>query len=162
MEVGVLLTNPVSVPLRSLFNANPLSQTSTSTSKNLANNIVIPPFSRITDIRLNNTVAYSNTTYVEIGTNVAQAAGATLNSFDQDYFAGDTANDTATVGNWHIPAYFDQTQAQATNCLNVSDDDASGYEIDKAVAITVNTDDALSAGQGYLYIEWLQKVNGTN
>jgi len=46
--------------------------------------------------------------------------------------------------------------------LNVSDDDASGYEIDKAVAITVNTDDALSAGQGYLYIEWLQKVNGTN
>ena len=99
---------------------------------------------------------------MQIGANVAQAAGATLNSFDQDYFAGDTTNDVAGVGNWHIPAYFDQTQAQGTACLNVSNDDASGYEIDKAVAITVNTDDAITAGQGYLYLEWLQKINNTN
>ena len=77
LEMGVLATAQVSLVARSLFNENPLAQTSSTVNKNLANNIVIPPFSRITDIRLNNTVAYSNTTYVEIGTNVAQAAGAT-------------------------------------------------------------------------------------
>jgi len=165
LEVGVLLTAQVTVPCRSLFNVTPLGQTTSTTgsSKNLANNIVIPPWSRITNLFFLTSTAFDTAGLdMQIGANVAQASGATLNSFDQDYFAGDTANDTATVGNWHIPAYFDQTQAQGTNCLNVSDDDASGYEIDKAVAITVNTDDALTAGQGYLYIEWLQKVNGTN
>jgi len=43
------------------------------------------------------------------------------------------------------------------NCLNVCDDDASGYEIDKAVVITAKTDDALTAGDGVLSIEWLTK-----
>ena len=163
LEVGVLTTALVSVLARSLFNENPLAQTSTTVNKNLANNIVIPAWSRITNLFFLTSTAFDTAGLdMQIGANVAQAAGATLNSFDQDYFAGDTANDTATVGNWHIPAYFDQSAAQAKNCLNVSDDDASGYEIDKAVAITVNSDDALTAGQGYLYIEWLQKVNGTN
>jgi hypothetical protein len=161
--VGILETAQVTVPCRSLFNATPLGQTSSSSKKNLANNIVIPPFSRITNLFFMTTTAFDTAALdMQIGANVAQAAGATLNSFDQDYFAGDTSNEVQVVGNWHIPAYFDQTQAQATNCLNVSDDDASGYEIDKAVAITVNTDDIMTAGQGYLYIEWLQKINGTN
>ena len=163
LEVGVLLTAQVTVPCRSLFNATPLGQTSSTSAKNLANNIVIPPFSRITNLFFVTTTAFDTAGLdMQIGANVAQTDGATLNSFDQDYFAGDTANETQAVGNWHIPAYFDQTQAQATNCLNVSDDDASGYEIDKAVAITVNTDDVMTARQGYLYIEWLQKINGTN
>ena len=163
LEVGVLETAQVTVPCRSTFNVTPLGQTSTTSNKNLANNIVIPAWSRITNLFFMTTTAFDTAGLdMQIGANVAQAAGATLNSFDQDYFAGDTANDVYPLGNWHIPTYFDQSQAQATNCLNVSDDDASGYEIDKAVAITVNTDDALTAGQGYLYIEWLQKVNGTN
>jgi len=163
LEMGILETAQVTVPCRSLFNATPLGQTSSTTNKNLANNIVIPPFSRITNLFFVTTTAFDTAALdMQIGANVAQAAGATLNSFDQDYFAGDTSNEVQVVGNWHIPAYFDQTQAQATNCLNVSDDDASGYEIDKAVAITVNTDDIMTAGQGYLYIEWLQKINGTN
>jgi len=46
--------------------------------------------------------------------------------------------------------------------LNVSDGDASGYEIDKAVILTASTDDILSTGNAVLSIEWLQKVNGTN
>jgi len=165
LEVGVLLTAQVTVPCRSLFNVTPLGQTSSTTgsSKNLANNIVLPPWSRITNLFFLTSTAFDTAGLdMQIGANVAQTDGATLNSFDQDYFAGDTGNETQAVGNWHIPAYFDQTQAQATNCLNVSDDDASGYEIDKAVAITVNTDDVMTAGQGYLYIEWLQKINGTN
>jgi len=163
IAVGILEAAQVTVPCRSLFNETPLGQTSSTVGKNLANNIVIPPFSRITNLFFMTTTAFDTAGLdMQIGANVAQAAGATLNSFDQDYFAGDTGNETQAVGNWHIPAYFDQTQAQATNCLNVSDDDASGYEIDKAVAITVNSDDALTAGQGYLYIEWSQKVNNTN
>ena len=48
------------------------------------------------------------------------------------------------------------------NCLNVSDDDASGYEMDKAVVISAATDDALTAGEGVLNIYWTQQVNDTN
>ena len=163
IAVGILEAAQVTVPCRSLFNVTPLAQTSTTVNKNLANNIVIPAWSRITNLFFLTSSAFDTAGLdMQIGANVAQAAGATLNSFDQDYFAGDTANETQAVGNWHIPAYFDQTQAQATACLNVSNDDATGYEIDKAVAITVNSDDNLTAGQGYLYIEWLQKINNTN
>ena len=160
LKVGVLLSNAISVVCRSLFNANPLSETS---GGNLANNIVIPPFSRITDIRLNNTVAYSNTTYVEIGTNVAQAAGATLNSLELDYFAGDAATDVKAIGSHHVPLYLKQTAAQQDSCLNVSDGDASGYEIDKAIVITFTTGtSAPGAGNSYLVVDWLQKANNTN
>ena len=52
LSVGVLLTNAVSVLCRSTFNSDPLSQTSSTSGKNLANNIVIPAFSRITNINL--------------------------------------------------------------------------------------------------------------
>ena len=163
LEMGVLATAQVSVVARSLFNENPLSQTSSTVGKNLANNIVIPPFSRITDIRLNNTVAYANTTYVEIGTNVAQAAGATLNSLELDYFAGDAATDVKAIGSHHVPLYLKQTAAQQDSCLNVSDGDASGYEIDKAIVITFTTGTAApAAGNSYLVVDWLQKANNTN
>jgi hypothetical protein len=163
LKMGVSAIVQVSVLARSMFNANPLSQTSSTVDKNLANNIVIPPFSRITDIRLNNTVAYSNTTYVEIGTNVAQAAGATLNSLELDYFAGDAATDVKAIGSHHVPLYLKQTAAQQDSCLNVSDGDATGYEIDKAVVITFTTGTAApAAGNSYLVVDWLQKANATN
>ena len=163
LEMGVLATAQVSLVARSLFNENPLAQTSSTVNKNLANNIVIPPFSRITDIRLNNTVAYSNTTYVEIGTNVAQAAGATLNSLELDYFAGDAATDVKAIGSHHVPLYLKQKEAQQDSCLNVSDGDASGYEIDKAIVITFTTGTAApAAGNSYLVVDWLQRVNNTN
>ena len=163
LEMGVLATAQVSVVARSLFNENPLSQTSSPVGKNLANNIVIPPFSRITDIRLNNSVAWANTTYVEIGTNVAQAAGATLNSLELDYFAGDAATDVKAIGSHHVPLYLKQTAAQQDSCLNVSDGDASGYEIDKAIVITWTSGTAApSAGNSYLVVDWLQKANNTN
>jgi hypothetical protein len=56
----------------------------------------------------------------------------------------------------------DQTVAQMKNCLNVSDDDAAGYEMDKAVVITAKTDDALTAGEGVLNMYWTQLINNTN
>ena len=163
LEVGVLATARVSVACRSLFNVNPLSQTSSSTDKNLANNIVIPAWSRITDIELIVTTAFDTAGFdMQIGSNVAQAAGSLTNSFDHDYFAGDDDNDVKAVGNHHIPLYFDQSAAQMQNCLNVSDDDASGYEMDKVVVMSAITDDAITAGNAVLNVEWLQKINDTN
>ena len=40
--------------------------------------------------------------------------------------------------------------------------DAAGYEIDKAVVVTVKTDDALTAGDGVLVMHWIQKANDAN
>ena len=51
LAVGVIETGLISVVARSLFNEYPLGQSSTTSNKNLANNIVIPKFSRINDIR---------------------------------------------------------------------------------------------------------------
>jgi len=163
LAVGILKTAAVSVVCRSLFNADPLSQTSSTSAKNLANNIVIPPFSRITDIRQNNTVVYSENMFMQIGANVAQAAGATLNSHDLDYFAGRSATtDVKALGSMHVPAYMYQSAAQQNNCMNVADDDASGYEVDKAVIMTANFADTPTTGTSYLTIDWLQRVNNTN
>ena len=163
LKVGVLETNLISVVCRSLFNEYPLGQSSTTTDKNLANNIVIPKFSRINDIRFVVNEAFDTTGFdVQIGANVAQANGSMTNSHDLDYFAGDSDNDVRTVASHHIPIGMDQTVAQMKNCLNVSDDDASGYEMDKAVIITAKTDDALTTGEAVLNVYWSQQVNNTN
>ena len=163
LAVGILKTKAVSAICRSLFNADPLSQTSSTSAKNLANNIVIPPFSRITDIRQNNTIVYSENMFIQIGANVAQAAGSTTNTHDLDYFAGRSATtDVKALGSMHVPAYMYQSDAQQNNCMNVSDDDASGYEVDKSVVMTVNFADTPTTGTSYLTIDWLQRVNNTN
>ena len=163
LEVGVIETGLISIVARSLFNEYPLGQSSTTSGKNLANNIVIPAFSRIMDIRFVVNTAFDTAGLdMQIGANVAQAAGATLNSLDTDYFAGDTDNDVSGIASHHIPTGMDQSSAQMKNCLNVSDDDAAGYEIDKAVVVTVKTDDALTAGDGVLVMHWIQKANDAN
>ena len=163
LKVGVLETNLISVVCRSLFNEYPLGQSSTTTDKNLANNIVIPKFSRINDIRFVVNEAFDTAGFdVQIGANVAQANGSMTNSHDLDYFAGDSDNDVRTVASHHIPTGMDQTVAQMKNCLNVSDDDASGYEMDKAVIITAKTDDALTTGEAVLNVYWTQQINNTN
>ena len=163
LEVGILKTNAVSVLCRSLFNADPLSQTSSTSAKNLANNIVIPAWSRITNINLIVTTAFNQNTFMQLGANVAQAAGSTTNTHDLDYFAGaSSGTDVKAVGSRHIPVYFVQTTAQSKNCMNVSDDDASGYEVDKSVVMTINCAAAPTAGNAVLDITWLQKINNTN
>ena len=163
LKVGVIESGLISVVCRSLFNEYPLGQSSTTSGKNLANNIVIPKFSRINDIRFVVNEAFDTAGFdMQIGANVAQAAGATLNSLDLDYFAGDADNDVRTVASHHIPTGMDQTVAQMKNCLNVSDDDASGFEMDKAVVISAKTDDTLTTGEGVLNIYWTQQINDTN
>ena len=163
LEVGVLEAGLTSWALRSMFNAEPLAQTSTTVNKNLANNIVIPAWSRITNINMIVTTAFDTAGFdCQLGANVAQASGATLNSHDLDYFAGSATADLKALASHHIPVFWVQTTAQQKNCLNVSDDDASGYEIDKALILTGHTDDILSTGEATLSVEWLQKVNATN
>ena len=163
LSVGVLLTNAVSVLCRSTFNADPLSQSSTTSGKNLANNIVIPAWSRITNINLIVTTAFDQNTFMQLGANVAQAAGSTTNTHDLDLFAGaSSGTDVKAVGSRHIPVYFVQTTAQSKNCMNVSDDDASGYEVDKSVVMTINCAAAPTAGNAVMDITWLQKINNTN
>ena len=163
LSAGVLLTNAVSVLCRSTFNADPLSQSSTTSGKNLANNIVIPAWSRITNINLIVTTAFNQNTFMQLGANVAQAAGSTTNTHDLDYFAGaSSGTDVKAVGSRHIPVYFVQTTAQSKNCMNVSDDDASGYEVDKSVVMTINCAAAPTAGNAVMNITWLQKINNTN
>ena len=163
IAVGILEAGLTSWALRSMFNAEPLAQTSTTVNKNLANNIVIPAWSRITNINMIVTTAFDTAGFdCQLGANVAQASGATLNSHDLDYFAGSSTADLKAVGSHHIPVYWVQTTAQQNNCLNVADDDASGYEIDKALILTAHTDDILSTGEATLSVEWLQKVNATN
>ena len=163
LAVGILKTKAVSVLCRSLFNANPLSQTSSTSAKNLANNIVIPPFSRITDIRMNNTVVWSANLFMMLGANVAQAAGSTTNTHDLDYFAGDVGTtNVKALGSMHVPAYFMQTEAQQDNCMDVSNDDASGYEVDKSLVLTASMADTPTTGNAYLTVDWLQRINNTN
>mgnify|MGYP003153144086 FL=1 len=163
LEVGVVETGLISVVCRSLFNEYPLAETADSSPKNLANNIVIPKFSRINDIRFVVNEAFDTAGFdMQIGANVAQAAGSMTNSLDLDYFAGDTSNDVKGVASHHIPTGMDQTVAQMKNCLNVSDDDAAGFEMDKVVVISAATDDALTAGEGVLNVYWTQMVNDTN
>ena len=128
LEVGVIATGLISVVCRSLFNEYPLGETADSSPKNLANNIVIPKFSRINDIRFVVNEAFDTAGFdMQIGANVAQAAGSMTNSLDIDYFAGDADNDVRTVASHHIPTGMDQSVAQMKNCLNVSDDDASWF-----------------------------------
>ena len=148
---------------RSTFNEYPLGQSSTTSNKNLANNIVIPKFSRINDIRFVVNEAFDTAGFdVQIGANVAQASGSMTNSLDLDYFAGDSDNDVKAIASHHIPTGMDQSLAQMKNCLSVSDDDASGYEMDKVVVISAKTDDALTAGEGVLNVYWTQQINNTN
>ena len=100
---------------------------------------------------------------MQLGANVAQAAGSTTNTHDLDYFAGaSSGTDVKAVGSRHIPVYFLQSTAQSTNCMNVSDDDASGYEVDKALVMTANFGAAVSAGNAVLNVTWLQKINNAN
>ena len=163
LEVGVIETGLISVVCRSLFNEYPLGQSSTTSGKNLANNIVIPKFSRINDIRFVVNEAFDTAGFdMQIGANVAQAAGSMTNSLDLDYFAGDADNDVRTVASHHIPTGMDQSVAQMKNCLNVSDDDAAGFAMDKVVVITAKTDDALTTGEGVLNMYWTQQINNTN
>ena len=161
-KCGLLVEDTVTFLCQSPFNGYPLSQTSSTVDKNLANNINIPAWSRITGLRWLNVVAFDPTTLTaEIGAN--QHTAADTWTLDMDYFAGETG-DIKALGHFNMPVDLDvATGNQTKNILNVSGSDTSPYENDKLLAITVlRTGTAPTAGEAIIYVDYIQGVNNTN
>ena len=161
-KCGLLVEDTVTFLCQSPFNGYPLSQTSSTVDKNLANNINIPAWSRITGLRWINVVAFNPTTLTaEIGAN--QHTAADTWTLDMDYFAGETG-DIKALGHFNMPVDLDvATGAQTKNILNVSGSDTSPYENDKLLAITVlRTGTAPTAGEAIIYVDYVQGINDTN
>ena len=161
-KCGLLVEDTVTFLCQSPFNGYPLSQTSSTVDKNLANNINIPAWSRITGLRWLNVVAFDPTTLTaEIGAN--QHTAADTWTLDMNYFAGETG-DIKALGHFNMPVDLDvATGAQTKNILNVSGSDTSPYENDKLLAITVlRTGTAPTAGEAIIYVDYVQGVNNTN
>ena len=161
-KCGLLVEDKVTFLCQSPYNGYPLSQDGDTTDKNLANNINIPAWSRITGLRWINVVAFDPTTLTaEIGAN--QHTAADTWTLDMNYFAGVTG-DIKALGHFNIPVDLDvATGAQTKNILNVSGSDTSPYENDKLLAITVlRTGTAPTAGEAIIYVDYVQGVNNTN
>ena len=161
-KCGLLVEDKVTFLCQSPYNGYPLSQDGDTTDKNLANNINIPAWSRITGLRWINVVAFDSTTLTaELGAN--QHTAADTWTLDMNYFAGVTG-DIKAVGHFNMPTDLDvATGAQTKNILNVSGSDTSPYENDKLLAITVlRTGTAPTAGEAIIYVDYVQGVNNTN
>ena len=162
-KVGLLISDTITFLCQSPFNGYPLSQTSSTVDKNLANNINIPAWSRITGLRWLNVVAFNpggNLT-AEFGAN--QHTAADTWTLDMDYFAGVTG-DIKGLGHYNMPVDLDvATGAQTKNILNVSGSDTSPYENDKLLALTVTqTSSVATAGETIIYVDYVQGINDTN
>ena len=162
-KVGLLISDTITFLCQSPFNGYPLSQTSSTTDKNLANNINIPAWSRITGLRWLNVVAFNpgGTLVAKLGAN--QHTAADTWTLDMDYFAGVTG-DIKAIGHFNMPADLDvATGNQTKNILNVSGSDTTPYENDKLLAITcTQTSSVASAGEAIIYVDYVQGVNNTN
>jgi len=167
-----LMTDKISWALRSTFNIVPGSaaggaaETSTSTSKNLANNIVIPKQSRLIELKLYNYTAFDTAGLdVEFGATLSQAGGSTTNSFDDNYFT--TTVDAKAAGLFSAGGAsggtsLPQAVGLAPRMFNVSNGDTAGYPMEKILVMSAKSDDTMSAGYGVVTATWLQLNNGTN
>ena len=161
-KCGLLVEDTVTFLCQSPFNGYPLSQTSSSVDKNLANNINIPAWSRITGLRWLNVVAFDTTTLTaEIGAN--QHTAADTWTLDMNYFAGVTG-DIKALGHFNMPVDLDvATGAQTKNILNVSGSDTTPYENDKLLALSIlRTGTTPTTGEAIIYVDYVQGVNNTN
>jgi len=171
ISMGILATDKISWALRSTFNDIPGSaaggaaETATSTSKNLANNIVIPKQSRILDLKMYNYTAYDQVFNVEFGATLSQAGGSTTDSFDPNYFT--TTVDAKALYLWSAGgtsagSRLPQLVGLAPRMLNVSNGDTAGYPMEKILVMTANAAAAQSTGYSVITATWLQLNNGTN
>ena len=183
VKAGVVFGCFISWQCRSNFNSTPLAQTATTVTPNLANNIVIPKFSRITEMTLSNDVAYNTAGLdVMVGANLGQVPldnpGNTLaaNSTEYNYFAGANTggaglSDLKAIGNSSTPSPLLVTATglvsttvypyQKLNQLNVSNGDTSPIFRDKVVIFSAATDDTLSTGSSTFKVKWLQNINNS-
>ena len=172
LSAGIRVAGKTSWPMRSLFNIIPGSaaggaaETSTSASKNLANNIVIPAQSRILTLSLMNHTAYDTAGFdVEFGSNTTQASGSLTDSMDDNYFT--TTIDAKAIGLFDIGGAgggtaLPQAVGLVPRQLNVCNGDTAGFPGEKILVMTAQNDDALTTGVSVVQCTWLQKNNGTN
>ena len=172
ITMGILATDKISWALRSTFNVIPGSaaggaaETSTSASKNLANNIVMPKQSRFIELKMFNYTAYDTAGFdVEFGATLSQAGGSTTNSFDDNYFtttvdakAAGLFSNAGASGGTALP----QAVGLAPRMFNVSNGDTASYPMEKILVMTANAGAAMTAGYSVITATWLQLNNGTN
>jgi len=175
VSLGIIATNKITVLLQSDYNGlpgvgfgatgyQPNGVYGSTVTNNLANNITIPKFSRITNISMIQTEAYGQTFSIEFGGNV-NTDGSNTNTHDIDMFTTSSA-DLKAVGQYNlggaggagglVPAGGGQ------NCLNVSNSDTLPFTSDKLMTATVDLGAAVTAGESFIVVDYLQAVNATN
>ena len=175
VSLGIIATNKITVLLQSDYNGlpgvgfgatgyQPNGVYGSTVTNNLANNITIPKFSRITNISMIQTEAYGQTFSIEFGGNV-NTDGSNTNTHDIDMFTTSSA-DLKAVGQYNlggaggagglVPA------GKGQNCLNVSNSDTLPFTSDKLMTATVDLGAAITAGESFIVVDYLQAVNATN
>ena len=175
VSLGVLATNKITVLMQSDFNGfpgvgfgatgyQPNGVYGSTVTNNLANNIIIPKFSRITNISMIQLEAYGQTFSIEFGGNI-NTDGSNTNTHDMDMFTTSSA-DLKAVGQYNlggaggagglVPA------GNGGNILNVSNSDTLPFTSDKLMTATVDLGAAVTAGESYIIVDYLQAVNATN
>jgi len=168
VSLGIIATNKITVLLQSDYNGlpgvgfgatgyQPNGVYGSTVTNNLANNITIPKFSRITNISMIQTEAYGQTFSIEFGGNV-NTDGSNTNTHDIDMFTTSSA-DLKAVGQYNlggaggagglVPA------GKGQNCLNVSNSDTLPFTSDKLMTATVDLGAAVTAGESFIVVDYL-------
>ena len=96
---------------------------------------------------------------------LTQAGGSLTDSMDDNYFT--TTIDAKAIGLLDIGGAgggtaLPQAVGLVPRQLNVSNGDTANFPGEKILVMTVQNDDALTAGVSVVQCTWLQKNNGTN
>ena len=172
VSLGVLATDKMTVLLQSTYNGfpgvgfgtagyQPSGTYGSTVQSNLANNIVIPRNSRITNISLITVEDPGQTAAFEFGANIGQSS--TTNTHDLNYFTTTSASLRA-VGQYNLGGAGGAggLVPDHANCMNTSYGDTNPYAADKLVTVTCDFGAAITAGEWMINFTYLQGVNGTN
>ena len=172
VSIGVLATDKMTVLCQSTYNGfpgvgfgtagyQPSGSYGSTVDSNLANNIIIPAKSRITNISLVVVEDCGQTAAFEFGANIGQSS--TTNTHDLNYFTTTSASLRA-VGQYNLGGAGGAggLVPDHANCMNTSYDDVNPYFADKLVTVTCDFGAAITAGEWMINFSYLQGVNGTN
>jgi hypothetical protein len=172
VSIGVLATDKMTVLLQSTYNGfpgvgfgtagyQPSGSYGSTVDSNLANNIIIPKQSRITNVSLIVVEDCGQTAAFEFGANIGQSS--TTNTHDLNYFTTTSASLRA-VGQYNLGGAGGAggLVPDHANCMNTSYGDTSPYHADKLVTVTCDFGAAITAGEWMINFSYLQGVNGTN
>ena len=172
VSIGVIATDKMTVLLQSTYNGfpgvgfgtagyQPSGSYGSTVDSNLANNIIIPKQSRITNVSLIVVEDCGQTAAFEFGANIGQSS--TTNTHDLNYFTTTSASLRA-VGQYNLGGAGGAggLVPDHANCYNTSYGDTSPYHADKLVTVTCDFGAAITAGEWIINFSYLQGVNGTN